>query len=116
MTEHEPVDTTLPWARRRREPITQVDAERAAYERAAVEAMTKPGNGAIHPMSITTPTYEPNRAMAPGANGIIAKKGVKQPGYDDITVDWRTKLVVYVCVGVLVLIAVVVGITLYKLG
>lgn len=108
MSEHEPVDTTLPWARKRREPITQVDAERAAYERAAYEAMTKPGGGKIHKMSITTPTYEPNRAMAPNPNSIIAKKGMKPPGANDIRKpDLADKVVVVV---VLLCLAAMIGI------
>ena len=114
--EQEPIDTSTPWGRRRREPITQVDAERAAYERAAIKAMTEPGNGAIHPMSLTTPTYEPNRAMAPGANDIIQKKGQKPPGADDIRVDKWDKVVVYSVVTCLALMAAVIGYTLTKLG
>ena len=114
MSEHEPIETRTPWGRTRREPITQVDAERAAYERAAVEAMTKPGNGAIHPMSLTTPTYEPNRAMAPGANDIIQKKGQKPPGADDIVVDKWTKVVVYSVIFCLVGMASIVGYLLTK--
>lgn len=116
MNEREPIDTTLPWARPKRQPITQVDAERAAYERAAFEAMTKPGGGKIHKMSIATPTYEPNRAMATGTNDIIQKKGKKQPGYDDIRKpDLADKVVVGVvgfCLAAMIIITVAVAIKL----
>jgi len=84
-----------------------VDAERAAYERAAVKAMTEPGNGAIHPMSIITPTYEPNRAMAPDPNSLIAKKGMKPPGADKVEITKGDRVVV---VSILVCLAAMSGI------
>jgi hypothetical protein len=112
MSEKEPIDTTLPWARPKREPLSQVEYERQVYE-----AMTKPGGGKIHKMSITTPTYEPNRAMATGANDIIQKKGQKQPGADDIrTPDFADRVVVYVVVSCLVLMLSIIGYVLTKLG
>lgn len=107
--EREPVETRLPWSRKRQEPITQVDAERAAYERAARRAMTEPGNGSIHKMSITTPTYEPNRAMAPDPNSLIAKKGTKPPGYNDVEVTPGDRFVVIVVLCCLAAIAGIVA-------
>lgn len=76
MSDQEPIDTTMPWARTRREPLTQVEAERAAYR-----AMTEAGNGKVHPMSVVSPGYEPTRAMAPARDSrdIIAKKGLQPP-------------------------------------
>ena len=133
--EREPINTTLPWANKRHccqgaalgedcdwscpaqrrvrsEPITQVEYERAAYH-----AMTRPGDGEIHPMSITTPTYEPNRAMAPGSKSIIAKKGLKPPReatYAPVTFGDR---IVYGAISVcVILIAVVIVALFYKLG
>ena len=114
--EQEPINTTLPWARKRREPITMVDAERAAYEKAARRAMTEPGNGAIHPMSITTPTYEPNRAMAPEPNDIIAKKGKRQPGYNKVVVTTGDKVVVFACLACASGIVGIVAALLSRLG
>jgi hypothetical protein len=109
MTEREPIDTSTPWGRPRREPITQVDAERAAYERAAIEAMTRPGGGKIHRMSITTSTYEPNRPMAPDPNSLIAKKGMKPPGHKKVRVDKWDKIVVYAVLTCLVGMLSIIG-------
>lgn len=103
--EQEPIDTSTPWHRPRQEPWTLTDAERAAYQRAAVRAMTEPGNGAIHPMSITTPTYEPNRAMAPDPNSLIAKKGMKPPDADKVELTVGDRVVVVIILLVLAAIA-----------
>jgi hypothetical protein len=112
--DREPIDTSTPWGRTRREPLTQVEGERAVYERAARKVMTDPGNGAIHPMSLSTPTYEPNRAMAPDPNSIIAKKGVRDSTPDPVTTGDR---VVHAVVGTcIILIFGIIGYMLIKLG
>lgn len=113
--EQEPIDTSTPWGRPRREPWTLVDAERAAYERAAHEAMTRPGGGKIHHMSITTSTYEPNRAMAPDPNSIIAKKGMR-PKHVQAPVTFGDRVIVWTVVVCLALMALVIGVAAYKLG
>ena len=109
MSEQAPIDTSTPWHRPRREPLTQVEYERQAYR-----AMTQPGGGKIHPMSVTTPTYEPNRAMAPDPNSIISKKGVRDTTPDGVTTGDR---VVHAVVGTcLILILGILGYMLIKLG
>lgn len=114
MNEQEPIDTSTPWHRTRREPLTQVEGERAVYELAARKAMMKPGNGTIHPMSITTPTYEPNRAMAPDSQSIIGKKGLRPTDING-PLTKGDKFVIGVVVFCLVLIAIVIGAIIVKL-
>lgn len=114
MSEREPIDTSTPWGRPRREPLS-VDEARVEAERAAFRAMTQPGKGNIHPGSITTPTYEPNRAMAPDPKSIIEKKGLR-PTNVTKDVDAWDKLVVYVASGCFVLIMVVIVVLSIKLG
>jgi hypothetical protein len=107
--EREPIDTSTPWHRPRREPLTQVEYERQAYR-----AMTTPGKGNIHPGSITTPTYEPNRAMAPEPSSIIGKKGVRDNTPDAVTIGDR---IVHAVVGICILgIFGILGYMLIKLG
>lgn len=108
--EHEPIDTSTPWHRPRREPLTQVEYERQAYR-----AMTEPGRGQIHPGSVSTPTYEPNRAMAPDARSIIEKKGWR-PKVEHAPVTMADRFV-YAGVGVCALgIFTIIGYLLIKLG
>lgn len=113
--DREPIDTSTPWHRPRKEPLSLTEAQ-VEYERKAFRAMTEPGNGRIHPGSITTPTYEPNRAMAPDPKSIIAKKGWRPPESNDVNISKFDKVVVYSVVGCLIGIAIVVGYILTKLG
>jgi hypothetical protein len=107
--EREPIDTSTPWHRPRREPLTQVEYERLAYK-----AMSEPGHGKIHKMSLVTPTYEPNRAIAPDPDSIISKKGVTDRTPDSFTTGDRA---IHFAVGVCLLgIAGVILYTLIKLG
>lgn len=111
MSEQEPVETTLPWAQKR------TDQEQVDYERRAIAAMTKPGDGKVHPMSIVTPTYEPNRAMAPDPKSIIEKKGMKPRKEDTYAPVTFGDKVVYAGISVCVVLIIVVSVALFnKLG
>jgi hypothetical protein len=107
---NEPIDTSTPWSRPRREPLTQVEYERLAYRR-----MTEPGNGTIHKMSLASPDYEPNRAMAPDPKSIIAKKGWRPPDSNKVDITPFDKVVVYI---ILACVAGIAGtvLALIKLG
>jgi hypothetical protein len=114
----EPINTTAPWARPQKPPLTQVEAERKAFEAAARKAMTEPGNGKVHPMSVTSEGYEPNRPMVvrDDANEITKKIGKHQPGYNDIVVDKWDKVVVYSVVTCVMLIVAVSLYLFFNLG
>lgn len=79
------------------------------------EAMTRKGRGQIHAGSLSTPTYEPNRAMAPGAQSIINKKGLRpKEEHSPVT---PTDRLVYAGLGICtVLILGIIGFMLIKLG
>ena len=129
MSEREPIDTSTPWGRPRKEMMDQVDFERHMHQR-AVEAsadlvedpfMTPHARVqyTVQPYSITAPGYEPTRPMAstPDSRSIINKKGlrpVKSETYKEV--DIWDKLVTIVVIGCFVGI---IGITIYfsiKLG
>ena len=83
--------------------MEQVEFERFTHERqarAAYNAMTKPGNGVIHKMSLVTKDYEPNRAMAPNTDDLVQSNEV----------PFISKVVV---ISVLACILGIVGISVY---
>lgn len=100
MNTEEPVDTMLPWARKR-EPMTQVEYERLKHAEAV---RLQP------PAGMMTAEYEPNRPVVSDAQSIIDKKGLRAPDDDPVTaVDKFVGSVVCGC------IVAIVGIVLYLL-
>lgn len=114
--DREPIDTSTPWHRPRKEPLSLVEA-RVEYERKAYRAMTDPGGGRIHPNSVTTPTYEANRPMASklDSRSIIKKKGVRPTDIHRPLDKWD-KTVIGIIIGIIVLIVVVTVALFIKLG
>ena len=101
MSTEEPIDTTLPWARKREPVLTQVEYERRRHD-ALVAAQP--------PAGLMTVDYEPNRPAAPDAQSIIAKKGLKAPNEVEITTG--DKVIAFIVCSCMVGI---VGILLYLL-
>ena len=110
----EPFDTSLPWARR---PVRNLSQERADHARLHPLVAPNPQPGVVQHYSVITSDYEPNRPMAPDPSGIIAKKGLRPPGANDIREpDLADKIIVYTIVTCIVLIAIIAVVTLTKLG
>lgn len=115
MSETEPVDTSLPWGRRR-----EIDLPRSVghpiqriVDHARQHPLVVPGTGEVQRYSIMTKDYEPNRPMAPDPKSIIAKKGLR-PAKKDIykEVDAPDRIVV---ISVLVCLVGIIAITGYLL-